>query len=95
MDSCNLLCLQHCRLDSADAGMWPPHAFPLLLVYFLQQLREPVLPVLHELVDIQNVENEPSIYLGECCVHVYIINLIILVVNFHYNFSVLDPSYSS
>lgn len=54
---------QHCRLDNADAGMWPPYAFPLLLVYFLQQLREPVLPVLHELGDTPDVENEPDIYL--------------------------------
>jgi len=73
VDSHNLLCLQHCRLDSADAGMWPPHAFPLLLVYFLQQLRQPVLPVLHELLDTPNVENEPNIYLGEYYLHVYII----------------------
>jgi hypothetical protein len=75
VDIHNLLYLQHCRLDSTDAGMWPPHAFPLLLVYFLQQLREPVLPVLHELVDAPNGENEPSIYLGEYSLHVYIINL--------------------
>jgi hypothetical protein len=52
--------------------MWPPYAFPLLLVYFLQQLREPVLPVLHELGDTPDVENEPDIYLGKYCVHVYV-----------------------
>jgi hypothetical protein len=60
-----LLCLQHCRLDSAEAGMWPSYAFPLLLVYFLQQLRDPVLPVLHELVDTTHVENASDIYLGK------------------------------
>jgi len=86
VDSHNLLCLQRCKLDSADAGMWPPHAFPLLLVYFLQQLREPVLPVLHELVDAPNAENDPNIYLGEYYLHVYIINLIIFLLIFTITF---------
>jgi len=82
VDSHNFLCLQHCKLDSVDTGMWPPHAFPLLLVYFLQQLKEPVLPVLHELIDAPNVENEPNIYLGEYCLLVYIIYLIIFLLIF-------------
>ncbi|XP_069694384.1 terminal uridylyltransferase 4-like isoform X2 [Periplaneta americana] len=40
---------KYCKLDCPDSGMWPPYAFPFLVIYFLQQLKEPVLPVLHEL----------------------------------------------
>jgi hypothetical protein len=67
-----VLRLQRCRLDSAEAGMWPSYAFPLLLVYFLQQLKDPVLPVLHELVDVTDVENASDVYLGKYLFIVFI-----------------------
>jgi hypothetical protein len=45
--------------------MWPPYAFSLLVVYFLQQLRNPVLPVLHELQTTAGSDMNPDVYLGE------------------------------
>nr|CAD7197042.1 unnamed protein product [Timema douglasi] len=39
-----------CELDKPELGTWPPYAFALLLIYFLQQMNNPVLPVLHEMV---------------------------------------------
>lgn len=54
---------QRCRLDNAEAGMWPPYAFSLLVVYFLQQLRNPVLPVLHELQTTAGHDMNPDVYL--------------------------------
>ncbi|XP_063217527.1 terminal uridylyltransferase 7-like [Bacillus rossius redtenbacheri] len=50
-------------LDKPDMGFWPPHAFALLLIYFLQQLDDPVLPVLHELV--HDLEYNPEVYCDE------------------------------
>ncbi|CAG2056464.1 unnamed protein product, partial [Timema podura] len=41
---------QDCELDKPELGTWPPYAFALLLIYFLQQMNNPVLPVLHEMV---------------------------------------------
>ncbi|PNF19443.1 hypothetical protein B7P43_G03611, partial [Cryptotermes secundus] len=54
---------QHCKLDNAEAGTWPPHAFSLLVVYFLQQVRSPVVPVLHELQTTAGSDLNPDIYL--------------------------------
>lgn len=33
----------------------PAHAYILMVIYFLQQLRPPILPVLHELVDYDSL----------------------------------------
>ncbi|XP_071438819.1 terminal uridylyltransferase 4-like [Hetaerina americana] len=51
-----------CKIDDYKNGMWPPHTFPLLLIYYLQQCEPPVLPVLHELKGDPEDDNylEPS-----------------------------------
>ncbi|KAG0710685.1 Terminal uridylyltransferase 4 [Chionoecetes opilio] len=36
-----------CQIDDQSRGTLPPHAFPVMLVHFLQQHHPPVLPVLH------------------------------------------------
>lgn len=38
-----------CQIDDQSRGTLPPHAFPLMLIHFLQQHQPPVLPVLHTL----------------------------------------------
>ncbi|XP_076309141.1 terminal uridylyltransferase 7-like [Tachypleus tridentatus] len=38
-----------CEIDDASKGTLPAHSFPLMLIYYLQQCKPPVLPVLHEL----------------------------------------------
>lgn len=48
-----------CGLDQGENGSWQGHAFPIMVIHFLQQRR--VLPILHEMVD--NPENNPEIYL--------------------------------
>ncbi|GLG93566.1 Poly(A) RNA polymerase gld-2 homolog A [Gryllus bimaculatus] len=37
-----------CCLDQIECGTLPAHAFPILVIYYLQQLEDPVLPVLSE-----------------------------------------------
>jgi len=34
--------------DNEKNGTFPPHAFPIFLIFFLQQLEQPVLPCIHE-----------------------------------------------
>ncbi|ELU05930.1 hypothetical protein CAPTEDRAFT_221986, partial [Capitella teleta] len=41
-----------CSIDSQDNGSLPAYAFAMMTVYFLQQCQPPVLPVLHELVNV-------------------------------------------
>lgn len=41
--------LQLCQIDDQSRGTLPPHAFPIMLIHFLQQHQPPVLPVLHML----------------------------------------------
>jgi DNA polymerase sigma len=36
-----------CLLDRQAVGTMPPHAFAIMLVYFLQQEAKPVLPCIH------------------------------------------------
>jgi len=48
-----------CQVDNPDEAALLPHAFPLLVVYFLQ--RKKIIPVLHEMVD---AKNDPYAYLG-------------------------------
>jgi len=49
-----------CGIDQGENGSWQGHAFPIMVIYFLQQRQ--VLPVLHEMVDIS--DESPEIYLG-------------------------------
>ena len=46
-------------LDRQAEGTLPPHAFAILLVYFLQQQSKPVLPCIHSYLD---TSTEESVY---------------------------------
>lgn len=48
---------KHCGLDQQDRGTLPPHAFAIMTVFFLQQCKPPVLPVLHEMKDGKESES--------------------------------------
>lgn len=37
-----------CSLDDQESGTWPPHAFTIMLIHFLQKREPPVLPYLQE-----------------------------------------------
>ncbi|EEC13350.1 zinc finger protein, putative [Ixodes scapularis] len=41
---------QVCRLERKERAPLPLHAYPIMVVYFLQQCKPPVVPVLHELL---------------------------------------------
>ena len=49
------VCLRYwarlCRIDRQKEGTLPSHAFPLLLIHFLQQEKKPVLPCIHDYLD--------------------------------------------
>uniref|UniRef100_A0A2R5LKV9 Putative s-m checkpoint control protein cid1 n=1 Tax=Ornithodoros turicata TaxID=34597 RepID=A0A2R5LKV9_9ACAR len=49
-----------CALDSQDRGTLPPHAYPIMTIYFLQQCKPPVLPVLHEMKKNDDTESYTS-----------------------------------
>jgi DNA polymerase sigma len=49
-----------CIIDRQQAGTLPAHAFPILLVYFLQQGKKPILPCIHDHLS----SREPEVY--EC-----------------------------
>lgn len=42
-------------MDKQDMGTFPPLAFPILAIHFLQQQRPPVLPVLQELIEDRKI----------------------------------------
>lgn len=48
---------KHCGLDQQDRGTLPPHAFSIMTVFFLQQCKPAVLPVLHEMKDSKESES--------------------------------------
>lgn len=48
---------KHCGLDQQDRGTLPPHAFAIMTVFFLQQCKPAVLPVLHEMKDGKESES--------------------------------------
>ncbi|XP_013779979.1 terminal uridylyltransferase 4-like [Limulus polyphemus] len=52
-----------CEIDDASKGTLPAHSFPLILIYYLQQCKPPVLPVLHALcmADVWTCHNKQSI----------------------------------
>ena len=39
-----------CKLDRQAEGTLPPHAFALLMIHFLQRLRAPLLPCIHDFI---------------------------------------------
>ena len=49
-----------CKLDRQAEGTLPSHAFPILLIHYLQQLRKPVLPIIHDYLDSNEVETYTS-----------------------------------
>ncbi len=49
-----------CMVDKQAEGTLPAHAFAILLVFFLQQEKKPVLPCLHDHLANRNVENYES-----------------------------------
>ncbi|KAJ1525821.1 hypothetical protein ONE63_009023 [Megalurothrips usitatus] len=48
-----------CGVDQGENGSWQGHAFPIMVIHFLQQRL--VLPVLHDMVE--NPEGSPELYL--------------------------------
>ncbi|KAL1431563.1 hypothetical protein MTO96_014080 [Rhipicephalus appendiculatus] len=48
---------KHCGLDQQDRGTLPPHTFAIMTVFFLQQCKPAVLPVLHEMKDGKESES--------------------------------------
>ncbi|XP_006824330.1 terminal uridylyltransferase 4-like [Saccoglossus kowalevskii] len=58
-----------CHIDKQDMGSLPSHAFPLMVIYYLQQCQPPVLPVLHSL--ISKGETERSKLLGNDSMYSY------------------------
>lgn len=48
------------QIDRVDYCNLPPHAYIIMTIYFLQQLRPPVLPVLHEIIDFKSVQQAAS-----------------------------------
>ena len=46
------------KLDRQAEGSLPPHSFAILLVYFLQQQSEPVLPCIHDYLDTAHNESD-------------------------------------
>ena len=49
-----------CKLDRQAEGTLPPHSFPILLIHFLQQLRTPVLPIIHDYLDSNETDTYTS-----------------------------------
>lgn len=49
-----------CKLDRQAEGTLPPHSFSLMLIHFLQRLKAPVLPCIHEYLNLEDVENYKS-----------------------------------
>lgn len=47
-----------CRIDKQAEGTLPAHAFALMLVYFLQQGKRPILPCIHD----QLSSRDPDVY---------------------------------
>ena len=41
-----------CKLDRQAEGTLPPHAFALLMIHFLQRLRVPLLPCIHDFITL-------------------------------------------
>ena len=45
-----------CQMDVQSSGMLPAHAFSILLIMFLQQESNPVLPCIHDHIENQKSE---------------------------------------
>ena len=51
-----------CKLDRQAEGTLPPHSFSLMLIHFLQRLKSPVLPCIHDYLTLEDAENYKSKY---------------------------------
>ncbi|XP_066997183.2 terminal uridylyltransferase 7 [Anabrus simplex] len=49
---------KECLLDRVDSGTLPPYAFSLMTVFYLQQMKDPVLPVIQEFIERELVTME-------------------------------------
>ena len=49
-----------CKLDRQAEGTLPPHSFSLLLIHFLQRLKAPLLPCIHDYLNAEDFENYKS-----------------------------------
>ena len=47
-----------CMIDRQAEGTLPAHAFPILLIYFLQQGKKPILPCIHDHLN----SRDPEVY---------------------------------
>ena len=48
-----------CKVDRQSEGTLPSHAFPILLVHFLQQEKNPILPCMHDYISL---DSETDVY---------------------------------
>ena len=53
-------------MDRQAEGTLPSHTFPILLIHYLQQLRKPVLPIIHDYLDSNEVETYTSKWSRHC-----------------------------
>lgn len=47
--------LKIAQIDRSDFSTLPSHAYVIMTIYFLQHLKPPVLPVLHEIIDFRTI----------------------------------------
>ena len=48
------------QIDRVDLCTLPPHAYILMTIYYLQKLKPPILPVLHEIINSKRVNGTRS-----------------------------------
>ncbi|XP_065348402.1 terminal uridylyltransferase 4-like [Cloeon dipterum] len=66
LGSCFRLWTKLCKIDDTQMAMLPSYSYSLLLVYFLQQLQSPVLPVIKDIQDgIPDWKSKNDMSLGE------------------------------
>lgn len=53
---------KHCKLDNPNLGTYPPDAFIILVIYYLQRTSPPILPCLHEMLSRNNKKVELARY---------------------------------
>lgn len=73
---CSVSSSQLCRIDSQDTGALPGYVFTLMTIYFLQQCRPPVLPVLHEVCSYELITRLEDCHASACNFHTWCPSLI-------------------